>query len=151
MVGIGDSADVEGAVSHSPEWVKEFGLAIEMARTSTLSWSRQLIVSRRAGSRIWFPRPLLMLPKTRKQCRCSDVLLRGCVKPATIRRRLDLRAPAARFARAACANFTLWNAWRGNANLFELRATLSSEARSKELHDIFLGRSIDPRPDGPDD
>jgi hypothetical protein len=33
----------------------------------------------------------------------------------------------------------------------ELRATLSSEARSKELRSIFLGRPIDLPPDGPDD
>jgi hypothetical protein len=34
MVGSGDTADVEGAVLHSPEPVKEYGLAIEMSRTS---------------------------------------------------------------------------------------------------------------------
>jgi hypothetical protein len=39
----------------------------------------------------------------------------------------------------------LWNACQGDANLFELGATLSSEARWKELHGIFLGRQIDLR------
>src|SRR4029077_410931 len=75
MVRSGDTADVEGAVLHSPEPVKEYGLAIEMSRTSTLR-GRGTLPSPTAGSRIWFPRPLLMLPNTRKQYGCSDVLLR---------------------------------------------------------------------------
>jgi hypothetical protein len=36
-------------------------------------------------------------------------------------------------------------------NLLELRATLSSEARSKELYSIFLGRRIDCHRMGSDD
>jgi hypothetical protein len=55
MVGSGDTADVEGAVLHSPEPVKEYGLAIEMSCTSTLSWSRQLTVSKRQVAGSGFP------------------------------------------------------------------------------------------------